>query len=268
MRIGRHLLLLLVTCRHGSAVSEDVNQSTSGLTPTADLIKQASSPAQKAPTTIITNTAITNPQTPASTVSTGTSTKSVTQNNKVPTVDQAPSNSAGLTEENASPQTQSSSTNSGTSKAIVQETVPKIAATTTLNAKKGTPTIINVVTMTSYVGNGAARKPVTITKTVVQVGEVTGTSLAQVNAAIDAASQKNEDTGLGARNRKIIIGVVAGLGGFIIMAAVGFILVRMWCKQQTGDRFGFKDGYTGADISDSASDHDVQRFNSGISANF
>ena len=112
------------------------------------------------------------------------------------------------------------------------------------------------------------KKPVVVTKTIVQVGKVTGTSLAQVDAAIDAASQNNEDRNLGARNKRIIIGVVAGIGSFIIMAAVGFILVRMWCKSHPR-----KESYQATDISDFTSfdekrEKREKRRISGLAANF
>ena len=89
-------------------------------------------------------------------------------------------------------------------------------------------TIIDVLTLTTVVTDGGSTVPTTLSRTVVRVGNVTGSSIAEVTAALNAASQSNQDAGLSASNKRIIIGVVAGVGGFVVLAAFGSLLYRLF----------------------------------------
>jgi hypothetical protein len=69
------------------------------------------------------------------------------------------------------------------------------------------------------------------TLTIVRLGTVTGTSIADASAQLNALSQANSSTGLSASNKRVIIGVVVGVGGFVALAALGALLYRVVGKK-------------------------------------
>lgn len=92
--------------------------------------------------------------------------------------------------------------------------------------------------MTTYVVDGSSSIPTVLSRTIVKIGTVTGSSVAEVTAALNAVSQGNSDSGLSSENKRIIIGVVAGLGGFIILAALGTLLYRVMGKRSSSNDYG------------------------------
>ena len=91
--------------------------------------------------------------------------------------------------------------------------------------------------MVAGTGTQTGLVPTTISKTVVHIGTVTGSSISEVTAALNAASQSDSSSGLSSSNKKIIIGVIAGVGGFIIVACLGLLGFRMIAKKPKEDDY-------------------------------
>lgn len=98
-----------------------------------------------------------------------------------------------------------------------------------------------------------------LSRTVVKIGTVTGSSIAEVTAALNAASQQNSGSGLSSDNKKIIIGVVAGVGGLVVLAALGTLLYRILGKRRSHAEYS--EAKTGSP--DTSYDSDLPDFNPG-----
>lgn len=61
--------------------------------------------------------------------------------------------------------------------------------------------------------------------------------MAEVTAALNAASQEGSDSGLSAQNKKIIIGVIAGVAGLVVLAALGTLLYRTFGRSPLADDY-------------------------------
>ena len=127
-----------------------------------------------------------------------------------------------------------------------------------------------MIRYTTYVG--ASSVPTVLSRTVVKVGTITGSSIAEVTAALNAASQTETNTGLSSANKRIIIGVVAGVGGFIILAGLAFLGVRIMGKRNTASSStGYKEARTdspflGPKLEQNSNDERPKRH--GMAANF
>ncbi|BFZ54386.1 hypothetical protein PYCC9005_001421 [Savitreella phatthalungensis] len=140
-------------------------------------------------------------------------------------------------------------------------------------AASNSPTIVDVLVMTTYVAMGSSSVPTTLSRTVIRVGTITGSSIAEITAALNAASQNNSDSGLSSTNKRIIIGVVAGVGGTVVLAAFASLLHRLFRKRKervTEIRFA-----SSAHSSDDARKFEADKLNTqktktkiGISQNF
>ncbi|ORY83096.1 hypothetical protein BCR37DRAFT_392455 [Protomyces lactucae-debilis] len=97
---------------------------------------------------------------------------------------------------------------------------------TTSDATDQPTPVIQYVYVTS-----ASNPQVIQTRTIVRIGTVVGSTLADASAQLNALSQSNSSTGLSDSNKRVIIGVVVGVGGFVALAALGALLFRIIGKK-------------------------------------
>lgn len=92
--------------------------------------------------------------------------------------------------------------------------------------------------------------------------------MAEVTAALNAASQSGKDQGgLSQSNKNIIIGVVAGVGGFIVLAGLGALLYRMR-RRDRGDEYHEPKERTSSEPSYGSVGGNGVRPNVGMASNF
>lgn len=90
----------------------------------------------------------------------------------------------------------------------------------------------------------------TVTHIVTQTNEdgtkTTKTEVSTPTADLQDGGGNNESSGMSPQTRKIIIGVVVGVGGAIVLGGVGLIAFRIWGRkksQREHDDMGFDTGY-------------------------